>query len=134
MPGKQFLDTNILVYTVDRADMSKHKRAQELLTQVSDVVISAQVLNEFYVVLTKKLAVPVGQARAMVDELASLRCVPIDADLVRAAIESGARWQLSHWDALVVEAARHAGCDTVVTEDLAAGARYDGIRIENPFQ
>ncbi len=133
MTGRRFLDTNILVYAVDQADLGKHKRAQEILAETSDAVISAQVLNEFYVVLTRKLSTPVSRARAMVDELAKLPCVPVDADLVRAAIDAGQRWQLSHWDALVVQAARQARCEVVVTEDLATGAQYDGILIENPF-
>jgi len=133
MTDRQFLDTNILVYAVDRADPGKHKRARDVLARATDAVISAQILNEFYVVLTRKLATPADEARSMVDALAHLRCVPVDADLVRAAIDAGQRWQLSHWDALVLQAAREAGCAVVVTEDLADGARYDGILIDNPF-
>jgi predicted nucleic acid-binding protein len=133
--AKVFLDTNVLVYAVDRADEGKHQRARELLDVAENVAISAQVLNEFFVVVTRKLAVPLdrAQAEAIVRELAQIPCVPIDVVLVQSAMEVGRRWQLSHWDALVVAAARQAGCERVLTEDLATGANYDGIIIDNPF-
>jgi predicted nucleic acid-binding protein len=66
--------------------------------------------------------------------VARLTCVPVDADLVLRAIRAGQRWQLSHWDALMVVAARQAGCDRLLTEDLADGASYEGLRVENPFR
>jgi predicted nucleic acid-binding protein len=133
--AKVFLDTNVLVYSVDQSDAGKRKRARELLAAAANATISAQVLNEFYVVVTRKIAVPLAQrqAEAAVGELARIPCVPIDAGLVQAAMVAGRKWQLSHWDALVVEAARQAGCGRVLTEDLATGANYDGVVIDNPF-
>lgn len=113
----------------------KQQTAQAILAREPRLVISAQVLNEFYTVVTRKLAkpLPAPEAEDMVIRLAELPCVPIDVNLVRDAIMAGQRWQLSHWDALVVEAARQAGCIRVLTEDLANGANYQGVRIENPF-
>lgn len=136
MSARTFLDTNVLVYAVDEADPGKRKSARALLTDADRVVISAQVLNEFYVTVTRKLtpAVPPEIAADMVRKLARLPCVSIDAELVRSALRAGQRWQLSHWDSLVIEAARHAGCSRVLTEDLADGATYDGLTIENPFR
>lgn len=135
MPGRTFLDTNVLVYAVDNGDAAKQQTARSLLTETADVVVSAQVLSEFYVTMTRKLqpAVPPDTASEMVRRLARLPCVTIDSHLVQLAIDAGQRWQLSHWDALVVEAARQAGCTRVLTEDLSAGAVYHGLAIENPF-
>jgi predicted nucleic acid-binding protein len=135
MPGRTFLDTNVLVYTVDNADPAKQRTARTLLAETADPVVSAQVLNEFYVTITRKLqpAVAPDTATEMMHRLTRLSCVVIDAQLVQLAIAAGQRWQLSHWDALVIEAARQAGCGRVLTEDLRAGADYHGLAIENPF-
>ncbi|WP_100446475.1 PIN domain-containing protein [Glycomyces xiaoerkulensis] len=135
MAGRTFLDTNVLVYAVDSAEPDKKKVARELLAQAANVVISAQVLTEFYVTVTRKLkpAVDPETAAHMVRRLARIQCVAIDEQLVQRALRVGQRWQLSHWDSLVVEAARQAGCSRLLTEDLADGAAYDGLLIENPF-
>lgn len=135
MTGRTFLDTNVLVYAIDDADSTKKKTARILLTETANVPLSAQVLNEFYVTITRKLkpAVAPEIATQLVHRLARLPCVAIDAHLVQLALDAGQRWRLSHWDALVIEAARQAGCARVVSEDLAAGANYDGLTIENPF-
>ncbi|UQX11614.1 PIN domain-containing protein [Candidatus Mycobacterium methanotrophicum] len=135
MTGRTFLDSNILVYTVDDASPAKKKTARALLARSANVVLSAQVLSEFYVTITRKLQPVVAPetAAALVRNLARLPCVAIDAHLVQRALEAGQRWQLSHWDALVIEAARQAGCTRVLTEDLAAGANYHGLTVENPF-
>ncbi|MGH3636604.1 MAG: PIN domain-containing protein, partial [Mycobacterium sp.] len=104
MPSRTFLDTNVLVYAVDNADPAKKQTARALLTETADVVMSAQVLGEFYVTITRKLqpAVALHTATEMVRLLARLACVPIDSQLVQLAIDAGQRWQLSLWDALVV--------------------------------
>lgn len=135
MTGRTFLDTNILVYTIDDADPAKQKIARTLLATAANIVISAQVLNEFYVTITRKLRPTVAPetAAALVQKLARLPCVSIDAHLVQRALRTGQRWQLSHWDALIIEAARHAGCSRVLTEDLNAGADYAGLVVESPF-
>jgi len=135
MPGRTFLDTNVLVYAMDNADPAKKQTARALLTETADVVVSAQVLSELYVTITRKLqpAVAPDTATEMVRRLARLPCVAIDAQLVQLAIDAGQRWRLSHWDALVIEAARQAGCTRVLTEDLSADAVYHGLTIENPF-
>jgi predicted nucleic acid-binding protein len=135
MRDRAFVDTNILVYAVDTRDAKKKARAMALLSDDPFLALSAQILNEFYSVATRKLrpALSPAEASAAVHALSHLTCVPVDRELVNAAVISGQRWQLSHWDALVVEAARVSGCNRVLTEDLATGASYDGITIENPF-
>jgi predicted nucleic acid-binding protein len=72
-------------------------------------------------------------AAAMVDELAALPVVAIDASLVVAAIAGSREWQISLWDALIVRSAAAAGCTLLLSEDLSHGAVFGGVRIENPF-
>ncbi len=131
-----FVDTNVLVYSVDDADPRKRDAARALLAdRGADLMVSAQVLAEFYVVVTRKLVQPMSEvdAAAAVGELAELPVVPTDATLVREAIALSRDAQLSFWDAQIVAAARTAGCDTVITEDLAHGTTIAGVRIQNPF-
>ncbi len=136
MSDRAFIDTNIFVYAVDQADPDKQKVAQAVLRNTADAAVSTQVMNEFFVVTTRKLATPLhpDAAGAVVEEMAKLVCVVVDTGLVQSAIRAGRRWQLSHWDALMVEAARRAGCDRLLTEDLTHGAVYDGLRVEDPFK
>ena len=107
MTGRDFLDTNILVYAVDDADPAKQDIARALLTKADNIVISAQVLNEFYVTITRKLKPVVAPEAAakMVRALARLPCVAIDAQLVQLALHAGQRWQLSTTGASI---ARHS--------------------------
>ncbi|MGH3681749.1 MAG: PIN domain-containing protein [Natronosporangium sp.] len=136
MAGRSFIDTNVFIYSVDTSEPDKQRRAQQVLRDTPGIVVSTQVLNEFYNISTRKLRppLPASEAAAAVEGMAGYSCVPVDVDLVLRAIRAGRRWQLSHWDALMVEAARQAGCDRVLTEDLSDGASYDGLRIENPFR
>jgi predicted nucleic acid-binding protein len=101
---------------------------------MAEIVVSTQVINEFYVVATRKLKPPVPEhvAAEVAENMALYTCVAVDADLVLRAIRAGRRWQLSHWDALMIEAARQAACDRVLSEDLA-GSTFDGVRVESPF-
>lgn len=136
MAGRAFIDTNVFIYSVDAADPDKQARAQQVLTSTPGAVVSTQVMNEFYSATTRKLQKPLSpaQATAIVERMARLVCVPVDAHLVLRAIQAGRRWQLAHWDALMIAAAQQAVCDRMLTEDLADGAVYDGVRITNPFR
>jgi len=135
--GRTFVDTNIWVYTVDDGEPDKQIRAREVVAPGSnaDLVVSAQVLGEFYVTVRRKFAIAVSdeQAAALVDRLRRLPVVAIDADLVSAGIANAHSWQLSYWDALIVTAAQLSECEMVMSEDLAHGRTYGSIRIENPF-
>lgn len=136
MPGRTFLDTNVLVYAVDDADPLKRDRAREVLGGSADqLVLSAQVLSEFYVVVTRKLDDPMTEADAAeaVRGLARLPVVVADSDLVEAAVALSWESQISFWDAQIIAAAMIAGCDRVLTEDLSHGAEVGSVRIENPF-
>ena len=138
MSGKTFIDTNILVYSVDQspAEKDKHAQAVELLAAQPDALaISTQVLQEFYVVTTRKLKQPLSEERAAAAllGLARLTVVSVDTTLVLAAADTSRTARLSLWDSLIIEAASRAGCDRVLSEDLNAGQIVHGVRIENPF-
>jgi predicted nucleic acid-binding protein len=132
-----FVDTNVWVYAVDGADPAKRERALEATAPVRgrDLVISTQVLTEFYAVVTRKLAVPVSvdDAEAMVRQLAVLPVVAIDPSLVVSAIAGSREWKISIWDALILRAAEVAGCGRVLSEDLTDGATYGSVVVQNPF-
>ncbi|MDR0594802.1 MAG: PIN domain-containing protein [Bifidobacteriaceae bacterium] len=134
MTAPVFVDTNVLVYYFDQDEPTKRERAEQVMAAI-DPVLSAQVLSEFYWTVTRKLARPVGadQAGLAVSRWARFRVIPITAALVAAAIQTGKEHQLAYWDALILEAAVAAGCEELLTEDLADGAVLRGVRIRNPF-
>lgn len=137
MSARAFVDTNVLVYLFDDDEPVKQGQARALRSDRDgpDLVVSTQVLGEFYVTVTRKLARPVEPeaAAAAVAEISALPVVSVDADLVRSAIDTAQRHQLSYWDALIVEAAVNAGCELLLSEDLADGATIRGVTVENPF-
>ena len=133
---KPFIDTNVLVYANDPADTRKQQVAREMLLEhAGSLVLSAQVLSEFYAVVTRKFSPLLGleEARTIVDDLRRFPIVVIDEQLVLDAITISAKAMLSYWDGLILAAARAAGCDVVLTEDLSHGATVAGVRVENPF-
>lgn len=138
MTGRSFVDTNVWVYAVDAGEPAKRAVARAVLEPTSgkDIVVSAQVLGEFFVAATRKLATPVPEAEAlaMVDRMARLPVVPIDAGLVRSAITGTAAWGLSYRDSLIVAAAESSGCAVVLSEDMSDGQVYGAVRVENPFR
>jgi predicted nucleic acid-binding protein len=138
MTGRTFLDSNVLVYSVDEspAEKAKHDQAIAVLSAKPDsLVVSTQVLQEFYVVTTRKLKPPLSPDRAAraVRGIAKLDVVSIDAPLVLSAVDTSRTAQLSLWDALIIEAAARAGCNRVLSEDLNAGQIIHGVTIDNPF-
>lgn len=133
----RFVDTNVLLYAAlrDPGEEDKARRANELLGH-SDLALSAQVLQEFYVQATRPTR-PVrlthDDALGLVETWLRFRVVGLTISLVLAAIATHRRFQISYWDAAIIEAARTAGCAVVLSEDLSAGQDYDGVRVENPF-
>ncbi len=100
-----------------------------------DAVISTQVLQEFYVTVTRKLGSPLADdvAESVVRDLALLPVVQIDAPLILAAIGRARRHSLSLWDSLIIEAALAGGATTLYSEDLQDGLQVDGLTVRNPF-
>ena len=134
--ARAFLDTNVLVYADDADAGTKRDKAQALLISAlttGDGVISTQVLQEYFSVATRKLSVPADAAQKKVEVLAALVAVTVDADHVVQSIKLHRLNNVSFWDALIVHAARRAGCDRLMTEDLQAGQRIEGVEIINPF-
>jgi predicted nucleic acid-binding protein len=134
-----FVDTNIIVYAEDRDAKRKHEIARDLVVQLWDEragVLSMQVLQEFYVTVTRKLKKPLSNAKALevVEEYLTWKVVENTGKLLTAAIELQQKAQLSFWDATVVQAAIDAGCDTLYSEDLNAGQRFGSLAIVNPFK
>ena len=133
-----FFDTNILVYLFDQDVPDKRDRAKMLFQQEVEAgrfVASTQVLQEFYVAATRKLAVPlpVADAEEAVRALADLSIVPVDSSMILSAIDRSRSMQVSFWDALIIEAALSVGATCLLTEDLQHGRQIDGLRITNPF-
>jgi len=130
-----FLDTNVVVYAFDRADPAKQRIAIEVVEGSDRLVVSTQVLLESWWVLTRRLAEPLDETRAseVIDQLCTLPVVSTDPQLVQQAIQTGLRFDIAVWDALIIEAARAAGCHRVLSEDLHSGQDFDGVIIENPF-
>ena len=131
------LDTKVLVYLFDADAAEKQARARELLRSERDrLVLSVQVLGEFYVTVTRKLSVPLpaDAAADAVDALCELHVHALHPEHARCAVRRSRSSRLSCWDALIVESALGAGADVPYTEDLKHGKAIDGLRIVNPFR
>jgi predicted nucleic acid-binding protein len=131
-----FVDTNVFVYLFDADAAAKRARARALLEAVgSEIVVSTQVMQEFYVTVTRKLATPLppAEAEAATRDLAAFNVVVTDASMVLRAIARVRTAAISFWDALIVEAAIEAGCERLLSEDLQAGQQFGNLTIENPF-
>ena len=131
-----FFDTNILLYADDADAGDKTGIARQLLRRsVSDRtgVVSTQVLQEFYVNARKKLKLDGAAARARIEVYLGFDVVTVTPALLLAAVDLNRLDSVSFWDALVIRAAEHAGCDTLFSEDLQDGRTVRGVRITNPF-
>lgn len=138
MTAKCFVDTNILVYEFDDSDPAKQERARLVMRELWNSRrgrISFQVLQEFYVTTTRKLkpALPPERARKEVRDLLFWQPIAPSPELFDSAWEIEDRWRLSWWDSLIAAAARQAGCETLLSEDLQDDLDLDGMRIVNPF-
>ncbi|MGI8531356.1 MAG: PIN domain-containing protein [Geodermatophilaceae bacterium] len=135
---RSFVDTNVFVYAADvvSTDVAKRDVASGLLAEEGGLVVSTQVLQEFYIVVTRKLrpAMSAEEAAESVQRMTRLEVVLLDVPLVRQAIDTSRAATISLWDALVVEAARYAKCERILTEDLSHGQTIRGIAVHNPFR
>lgn len=136
MIASTFLDTNILVYAAAGREHEEDKRERAVvLMETEDFAVSAQVLQEFFVVVTRKIAVPLPLSEAVewIEVLETFPCVVVDLQLVKVAIEVSTRHTISYWDAAIVAAAKACGATTLFSEDLNHNQHYDGVRVVNPF-
>jgi predicted nucleic acid-binding protein len=134
----RFADTNVLLYAVSTADdeRAKAERALAILDDES-LVLSVQVLQEFYVQatrVTRSDRLDHDQAVALIESWLRFRVQDLTVAVIRRAFGSAAQWRISYWDAAIVEAAREAGCLTILTEDLQDGMDFGGVRVSNPFR
>ncbi len=139
IPGKIFLDTNILVYAHDLDAGEKYHRAREVvagLWESGEGVLSVQVLEEFYVNVTKKIPNPLGksEARDIIRQYLVWEPVSIEGDLILEASDIEERYQISFWDALIIAAAKAGGAPVIFTEDITHNQVIEGIRIQNPLR
>lgn len=134
-----FVDTNVLVYAYDLSAGEKHERARELVEELWRTrygCVSVQVLQEFFVNVTRKIPRPLSaaQAKEIVSDLTYWKLhYPTGRDIVEA-IDLNERHELSFWDSMIIRSAVSLGCGTVFTEDLNPGQVYDDLTVENPFQ
>lgn len=134
MSAKTFIDTNILVWTADGTDPAKQERASELIDQCfPDVAISTQVLMELYSVVVRKYGGDHARTTMLIENHGFPEVVAVDETLVVQALEVSNRFQISHWDGLILAAAERARCQVVYSEDLNHGQVYGTVRVVNPF-
>ena len=136
MRTHSFLDTNILVYAVAGDAETRFKRQRALaLIQSESFGLSTQVLQEFYVVTTRKLEVPLTPEQALrwIEQFDCFPCVQVDVELIKLSIEASARFHLSYWDAAVLSCAKALGSAVLYSEDFNHGQTYDGVKVINPF-
>lgn len=135
---KAFFDTEVPVYAFDRSAADKRKRAQKLFARCAadgSVLLSVQVLQEFYVTVTRKWQKPLAR-EAAATAFATLSAFPVvvtDAPMVRAAIRTHQDSEIPFWDAPIVEAARSGGASILHSEDLQDGRDFGRVRVANPF-
>ena len=135
--SKVFLDTNILVYSLDQSDTGKRGKCRRLLKSLvgeSSGVISTQVMQEFFVAATTKLGADPLLVKDILRSLERFETVVVSPMLIKEAIDCAIINQLSFWDALIVVAAESARCEILWTEDLNHGQVIRGVRIENPLK
>ena len=131
-----FFDTNVLVYCTDPRDKKKQYQALRLVQQASlngEGIVSTQVLIELYQALGLKLRVPDVQRLALIKAYTAWPVIDSDLALVTAAMEKSVRFQISIFDAMVVEAALRSGATTLYSEDMQHGQRFGELTLINPF-
>ncbi len=136
MTPRSFFDTNVLVYADDKGAPVKQRRAIELVAEhrrARTGVVSLQVLQEYFVTVTRKLHVDPRIARRKVELIAEFDVASPDVPDILAAIDLHRLHEISFWDALVLRAAKQAGCGVLLSEDMQSGHEIDGVRIVNPF-
>ena len=134
----QFVDTNILIYAHDRTAGSKHAAARDLIRALWETgtgCLSIQILQEFYVNVTQKVAQPLtlDAAAQIIADLSVWQVHRPGTEDVLDAIRLQKRYQVSFWDAMVISSALQLGCQTLWSEDLNTGQVYDSVTVQTPF-
>ena len=138
-PPREFVDANVLVYAFDASAAGKHHAARRLIERLWDHgtgCLSVQVLQEFFVTVTRKVANPLSsqQAADRIRELSAWTVFAPTAEDVVTAIGVAEKAKVGFWDAMILHAAAESGCSVCWTEDLNHGQTWRGVRIQNPFK
>jgi len=134
----QFVDTNILIYAHDTQAGIKYKKSKALLQKLWDSqrgFLSIQVLQEFYINITRHVAKPLNsdQATEIISSLSVWKVhSPTTVD-VQNAIRCHQKYKISFWDAMIIQSASQLRCDQIWSEDLNHDQTYDGVKVVNPF-
>ena len=134
--SRAFFDTNILLCMYGAADPQKRQCARELFGRCAEdgsILLSTQVIQEFYAAGSRKLRMPRAELREAVAALLDLPFVVVSAEEITAAIHAEERHQISFWDALILSAAESGGASVLYTEDLSDGQQYGSVQVTNPF-
>lgn len=139
MSDRYFVDTNVLMYAHDSAAGEKHQRAKVLVEKLWETragVVSTQVLQELAVNLRRKAKKPLDAkaTREVVSDYLSWQVVVNGGYSILEALDLEAKYQLSFWDALILEAAQVSGAEVLYSEDLSDGQAYGAVRVVNPFR
>ena len=139
MSVKVFVDSNVFLYAFDTDAGPKRRRGSQLVRELwnsSDACLSVQVLQEFYVNATRKMARPLSPttARRVVAQLSKWTVHTPDAEDVLSAVDLHQRQQISFWDAMIVHSSAKLGCQILYSEDLNAGQVIAGVTVVNPFE
>lgn len=139
MSDRYFVDTNVLMYAHDSAAGEKHQRAKVLVEELWETragVVSTQVLQELAVNLRRKAKKPLDPkaTRDVVSDYLTWQVVVNGGDSILEALDLEAKYQISFWDALIVQAAHVSGAEVLYSEDLSDGQAYGAVRVINPFR
>ncbi|MBI1872494.1 MAG: PIN domain-containing protein [Acidobacteria bacterium] len=134
----RFVDTNVLLYAVSTAqdEALKATEARGILDG-TDLALSVQVLQEFYVQATHSSRpgrLSHDQAAGLIEAWLRFPVQETTVALMRAGAQAAVRYRMSYWDAAIIEAARSLGCEAVLSEDLSHGEDYGGVKVTNPFR
>jgi predicted nucleic acid-binding protein len=136
MPARSFFDTNVLIYADDKAVPAKQRKALNLIAEhrrARTGVVSLQVLQEYFVTITRKLRVDAAIARRKVELLSEFDVATPEVADILAAIDLHRLHGFSFWDSLILRAAKQSGCSVLFSEDMQSAREIDGILIVNPF-
>ena len=137
MNARTFIDTNVLIYAHDADAEAKHTAANSILRDLwseRNGVLSPQVLQEFYVNVTKKIPHPLSKESArLVVSTYAIWCIETTSTEISNAFRIEDDSRIGFWDALIVASALKSGANRILSEDLNAGQTIAGMRIENPF-
>jgi predicted nucleic acid-binding protein len=134
--AKAFFDTNVLLYMYG-GDGAKRTRAKELFREYSRVgrmLLSTQVVQEFYAAGSRKLGMPRRELREATAALLDCPLIVVGPSQITSAIQNEERYQISFWDALILAAAESGEAQILYTEDLNDGQQYGSVLVRNPFQ